>query len=194
MCSGLGGLRINIVQTTLEGVIVFEPKVFGDARGFFLETCSPAHEQALGGVRFAQDNHSRSARGVLRGLHYRVARPQGQLITLLRGECFDVVVDLRPGAETFGRWTSAHLSEDGPRQIYHPPGFAHGFYALSEYCDLHYKVTEVYDGSDEHSVRWDDPEIGVVWPLALGSAPVISEKDRAAPLLRELDPERLPRL
>ena len=185
---------MKISETALEGVFVIEPRVFGDSRGFFLETHSPLYAQATGGALFVQDNHSRSARGVLRGLHYRVARPQGQLVTLLRGECFDVVVDLRPGAASFGRWVSAHLREDGPRQIYHPPGFAHGFYALSELCDLHYKVTERYDGPDEHSVRWDDPEIGVDWPLIPGLGPEISEKDRTAPLLRDLGPERLPKL
>lgn len=185
---------MRIDETELEGVFVFTPKVFGDERGFFLETFSNAYVGALGGAEFVQDNHSRSRRGALRGLHYRVAKPQGQLVTLLRGECFDVVVDLRPGAKSFGRWTAARLSENGPRQIYHPPGFAHGFYALSEFCDLHYKVTERYDGPDEHSVRWDDPDIGVDWPLIPDLTPQISAKDGAAPLLRELGPERLPQL
>lgn len=183
---------MEILKTEIDGVVLIKPKVFGDARGFFLETFDDAYGPALGAA-FVQDMHSRSSRGVLRGLHYRVARPQGQLVTLLRGEAFDAVVDLRRGSETFGRWTAVTLQEDEIRQIYMPPGCAHGFLALSDWCDLHYKVTQLYEAADAKALRWDDPEIGIDWPLA-GLEPSISEKDAGAPRLAELGDALLPQL
>ena len=185
---------MEATPTEIAGVTLIRPRVFEDDRGFFLETWNDALTEAVGGPVFVQDNHSRSRRGVLRALHYRVARPQGQLVTLLRGACFDVVVDLRPGSPSFGRWTGVTLREDGVRQIYMPPGCAHGFYALSDWCDLHYKVTERYDVGDARSVRWDDPEIGIDWPLDPDAPPLIAEKDSEAPFLCDLGVDQLPQL
>lgn len=184
---------MKVETTDIDGVVLMSPTVHGDDRGFFLETYGAAHHQALGAARFAQDMQSRSTRGVLRGLHYRVARPQGQLVTLLRGEAFDAVVDLRRGSPTFRAWTAVRLREDGVRQIYMPAGCAHGFLALSEVCDLHYKVTELYDAGDARTLKWDDADIGVEWPLE-GMTPVISAADAAAPRFSELGADRLPRL
>ena len=184
---------MDVQETEIPGVVLIRPQIFADARGFFLETFDADYGPTLGGARFMQDMHARSSLGVLRGLHYRVARPQGQLVTLLRGAAFDVVADLRRGSPTFGRWIGETLSEDGLRQIYMPPGCAHGYLTLSDWCDLHYKVTESYDGADARSLRWDDPDIAIDWPLD-GLEPTISDKDAAAPFLADLDDKQLPRL
>lgn len=185
---------MQVQETDIAGVSIFIPKVFGDSRGFFWETFSDDYLEATAHVPFIQDNHSQSVGGVLRGLHYRVSRPQGQLVTLLRGEIVDVVVDLRHGSPSFGRWVAAHLTEDGARQIYMPPGCAHGFYALGAVNDLHYKVTERYDPSDARSLRWDDPDIAIAWPLRETAPLVISDADRGAPFLRDLGNKELPQV
>jgi dTDP-4-dehydrorhamnose 3,5-epimerase len=178
---------MNIIETELPGVLIIEPVVYGDARGFFLESFH-ARRYAESGLpeTFVQDNHSRSSRGVLRGLHYQLRHPQGKLVRVVSGEVFDVAVDIRRGSPTFGRWVGATVSADNHRQLYVPPGFAHGFCVLSEYADFLYKCTDYYAPDDEHGVRWDDPDIGVEWPAL---AFRLSDKDRNNPLLRELDAE-----
>ncbi len=175
---------MNFIETELEGVLVIEPDVHRDSRGFFLESWHERkyREAGIPGT-FVQDNHSRSVRGTLRGLHAQRARPQGKLVRALRGEIFDVAVDIRPGSRTYGRWVSATLSEDNFRQIFVPKGFAHGFCVLSETAEIEYKCTDFYDRSDEIGVRWDDPEIGIAWPL---KDPLLSPKDAALPTLSAL--------
>ena len=163
----------------LEGVFLIEPRVFGDERGFFFESFNEeAFHQATGAaVRFVQDNHSRSRRGVLRGLHYQLPpHAQGKLVRVVRGEVYDVAVDIRRGSATFGQWVGAHLSEQNQHQLWIPPGFAHGFLVLSETADFLYKTTAYYAPQAERCVAWDDPEIGVAWPLA-GLTPQVSAKD-----------------
>ena len=178
---------MKIVETDLPGVLIIEPVVYGDARGFFLESFH-ARRYAESGLpeTFVQDNHSRSSRGVLRGLHYQLHHPQGKLVRVVSGEVFDVAVDIRRGSPTFGRWVGATVSADNHRQLYVPPGFAHGFCVLSESADFLYKCSEYYAPDDEHGVRWDDPDIGIEWP---GLEFQLSEKDRNNPLLHELDAE-----
>jgi dTDP-4-dehydrorhamnose 3,5-epimerase len=179
---------MNIETTAIDGVLILQPKVFGDARGFFLESFNQAAFDAAVGhhVDFVQDNHSRSARGVLRGLHFqRGAKAQGKLVRVTAGAVFDVAVDIRPGSKTFGRWAGVELSGENHRQLWVPPGLAHGFLVLSETADFLYKTTEFYSPADEGAVRWDDPELAIAWP-ELGEAPKLSAKDAAAPSLREL--------
>ena len=172
---------MNFIQTGLEGVLIIEPDVHRDARGFFLESWHERkyREAGIPGT-FVQDNQSRSVRGTLRGLHAQRTRPQGKLVRALRGEIFDVAVDIRPGSKTFGRWVSALLSEENFRQIFVPKGFAHGFCVLSEVAEIEYKCTDLYDRADEIGVRWDDPGIGIAWPL---KEPLLSPKDAALPPL-----------
>jgi dTDP-4-dehydrorhamnose 3,5-epimerase len=176
-------LSMNVIQTKLEGAIIIEPKVFGDDRGFFMETyhCNRYKEAGID-LLFVQDNHSRSSAGVLRGLHFQKTKPQGKLVRVVRGEVFDVAVDIRKDSATFGRWEGVILSEENKRQFYVPPGFAHGFVTLSDIADFEYKCTDYYDPSDEGSIRWNDPDIGINWPVAL---PRLSEKDKIAPLLKD---------
>jgi dTDP-4-dehydrorhamnose 3,5-epimerase len=181
---------VKVHATDLDGVLLVEPRVFEDARGFFLETYHREKYAAAGiTATFVQDNHSHSGRGTLRGLHAQAARPQGKLVRAVRGEMFDVAVDIRVGSPTFGRWTAATLSGANFRQLYIPPGFAHGFCVLSDEVDVEYKCTDVYVPGDEITVAWDDPEVGIAWPLR---DPILSAKDRAAPRLAELT-DRLPR-
>jgi dTDP-4-dehydrorhamnose 3,5-epimerase len=170
--------------TELPDVILVEPDVHRDQRGFFLETYH-ARKYAEGGVPgpFVQDNHSRSVQGTLRGLHAQREHPQGKLVRAVEGEMFDVAVDIRPSSPTFGRWVGVRLSGENFRQLYIPPGFAHGFCVLSEVVHVEYKCTDFYRPEDEIGIAWDDPEIGITWPL---SEPVISAKDRALPRLRDL--------
>ena len=170
--------------TELPDVILVEPDVHRDQRGFFLETFH-ARKYAEGGVPgpFVQDNHSRSVQGTLRGLHAQREHPQGKLVRAVEGEMFDVAVDIRPASPTFGRWVGVRLSGENFRQLYIPPGFAHGFCVLSEVVHVEYKCTDFYRPEDEIGIAWDDPEIGITWPL---SEPVISAKDRALPRLRDL--------
>jgi dTDP-4-dehydrorhamnose 3,5-epimerase len=177
---------MKISPTTIPDVVVLEPKVFGDARGFFLESYNEkVFRRATGSeLAFKQDNHSRSSKGVLRGLHYQVQQPQGKLVRVVRGAVFDVVVDIRPTSATFGKWAGVELSEDNHRQLWVPPGLAHGFLVLSEIADFLYKTTDYYAPAHERSIAWNDPAIGIEWPLD-GTAPVLSPKDAAAPSLAE---------
>lgn len=175
---------MRFLPTVLPGVILVEPEVHRDRRGFFLETF---HLQKYrdGGIPgpFVQDNHSHSVQGTLRGLHAQVARPQGKLVRAVAGEMFDVAVDIRPDSPTFGRWAAAHLSGENFRQLYIPPGFAHGFCVLSPVVDVEYKCTDFYDVADEVSIAWNDPAIGIEWPVR---APIVSPKDAQAPRLADL--------
>ncbi len=176
-------------KTDLPGVVLIEPDVHRDGRGFFLETYQQRNYSAHGiPGPFVQDNHSHSVRGTLRGLHAQLSRPQGKLVRAVDGEMFDVAVDVRRGSPTFSRWVAAVLSGDNFHQLYIPPGFAHGFCVLSERVHVEYKCTDFYDPSDELTVAWDDPEIGIDWPSV---EPVLSSKDAAAPSLSEVL-ERLP--
>ncbi|TNC87729.1 dTDP-4-dehydrorhamnose 3,5-epimerase [Thalassolituus sp.] len=180
---------MEVIKTSLEGVVIIEPKVFGDERGFFLETfqADRYREQAGIDLPFVQDNHSRSAKGVLRGLHFQKTKPQGKLVRVVRGEVFDVAVDIRQGSPTFGQWEGVILSEENKRQFWVPPGFAHGFVVLSDVADFEYKCTDYYDPSDEGSLAWDDPEVAVQWPLdKLDGAPQLSAKDSEAGSLASL--------
>jgi dTDP-4-dehydrorhamnose 3,5-epimerase len=181
---------VNVVRTPLEGVLLVEPRRFEDERGFFLETFQAERYRQAGITdTFVQENHSRSRQGVLRGLHFQVQRPQAQLVTVFRGRIFDVVVDLRPGSATFGRWFGAELSDARPRQMYMAPGLAHGFCVLSEFADLHYNVSRAYDPQDEGGLAWNDPDVGIEWPLP---SPEVGARDAAFPRLRDLAPARLP--
>ncbi len=180
--------RMKIDRTAIDGVLVLEPRLFGDARGFFMESYNQRlFDAAVGApVAFVQDNHSRSARGVLRGLHFqRAPHAQGKLVRVVRGAVFDVAVDIRPGSPTYGRWFGTELSADNHRQMWIPPGLAHGFLVLSESADFLYKTTDYYAPHAEGALRWDDPEIGIDWP-DIGMAPLLSPKDAQAPRLREL--------
>ncbi len=173
---------MKLTPTAIQCVLIIEPRVFGDERGFFLESYNQkAFDEALAGeMRFVQDNHSRSARGVLRGLHYQLPpHAQGKLVRVTRGSVFDVAVDMRKSSPTFGRWVGIELSGDNHRQLWLPPGMAHGFLATSEIADVLYKTTGYYAPEAERCVRWDDPAIGIAWP-ALGQLPVLSAKDAAA--------------
>ena len=167
---------MKLVPTTLDGVMILEPRVFRDERGFFLETFNAG---ALAGTpletTFVQDNHSRSTKGVLRGLHYQLKNPQGKLVRVIRGSIFDVAVDIRVGSPNFGRWTGVQLDDENLRSLWIPPGFAHGFCVLSDEVDVVYKCTTHYDAADDRGVAWNDSRIGIDWPV---SDPVISEKDR----------------
>jgi len=176
---------VKATPTAIPDVLLIEPKVFGDARGFFYESFNQqAFDDALGRhVTFVQDNHSRSTKGVLRGLHYQAdPHAQGKLVRVVLGAVFDVAVDIRRDSPTFGRWVGAELSEENQRQLWLPPGMAHGFLVLSESADFLYKATDYYAPQAEHSIRWDDPSLGIAWPLG-GEAPRLSAKDAAAPRL-----------
>jgi dTDP-4-dehydrorhamnose 3,5-epimerase len=178
---------MKVTPTAIEGVLVLEPRVFGDERGFFLESYNQkAFDDAVGHeVRFVQDNHSRSTKGVLRGLHYQLTpHAQGKLVRVTQGSVFDVAVDVRRGSPTFGRWVGVELSGQNHRQLWLPPGMAHGFLVTSDSADFLYKTTAYYAPQAERSVRWDDPAIGIDWPLP-GGAPTLSAKDAAAPSLAE---------
>jgi len=176
---------MNVVKTKLDDCVVIEPKVFGDERGFFLETFHADRYAEIAGITvpFVQDNHSRSSNAVLRGLHYQKSKPQGKLVRVVRGEVYDVAVDIRQGSPTFGQWEAVILSEENKRQFWVPPGFAHGFLVLSGTADFEYKCTEYYDPSDEGSIVWNDPDIDISWPI---SNPVLSNKDKNAATLADL--------
>jgi dTDP-4-dehydrorhamnose 3,5-epimerase len=177
---------MKVTKTTLEGCVVIEPKVFGDHRGFFKETFQAERYQEAGLVLpFVQDNHSRSTKGVLRGLHYQKNKPQGKLVTCPYGEVFDVAVDLRAGSPTFGQWEGLILSGENHLQFYVPPGFAHAFLVLSDTADFQYKCTDYYDPSDEGGIIWNDPDVGIDWPLA-DIEIKLSEKDQMLPTLKEI--------
>lgn len=182
---------MNITPTRLPGVVVLEPGVYRDHRGYFLETWHEARYAEAGlPDRFVQVNVSSSSRGVLRGLHYQHPSGQGKLLTVLRGAIFDVAVDIRAGSPTFGRWEAVVLSSEDHRQLYIPPGFAHGFVVTGDEALVCYKCTEFYRPGEEYSVLWDDPAIGIPWPVA---SPTLSPKDAAAPRLADVPPDRLPR-
>jgi dTDP-4-dehydrorhamnose 3,5-epimerase len=168
---------MNVVPTDIPGVVILEPKVFGDDRGFFFESFNArTFAAAIGAdVTFVQDNHSRSRRGVLRGLHYQVERPQGKLVRVVAGVVFDVAVDIRPGSPTFGRWTGVELTADNKRQLWVPPGLAHGFVVRSETAEVLYKTTDYYAPEHERTLRWDDPDLAIEWGLT--EPPLVSEKD-----------------
>ena len=167
----------TVTPTAIPDVLMLQPKVFGDSRGFFFESFNEQDfAQATGlNVTFVQDNHSRSAKGVLRGLHYQVQQPQGKLVRVVRGAVFDVAVDIRRSSPTFGQWVGSELSEDNHRQFWVPPGFAHGFVVLSESADFLYKTTDYYAPAHERCIAWNDPDIGIEWPVGL--EPVLSAKD-----------------
>lgn len=181
---------MNVIQTAIPDLLILEPKVFGDARGFFMESFNAKAFQAATGldVHFVQDNHSRSARGVLRGLHYQIEQAQGKLVRVTRGSVFDVTVDLRKSAPTFGHWVGVELSEENNRQLWIPPGFAHGFLVTSDSADFLYKTTDYYAPQFERSLAWNDPTVGVEWPLhLLDGAPLLSAKDVAGKPLAECE-------
>ena len=176
---------MKISHSKLKGCVIIEPRVFGDDRGFFLETFQAVRYEQEAGIDlpFVQDNHSRSARGVLRGLHFQKTKPQGKLVRVVRGEVYDVAVDIRKGSPTFGEWECVTLSEDNKKQLWVPPGFAHGFVVLSATADFEYKCTDYYDPSDEGSILWSDPDLNIPWPIA---NPVLSTKDESAKRLVDL--------
>lgn len=175
---------MKVETCSLEGILLIESKVYADERGFFLESYERERYLAAGiAEEFVQDNHSRSARNVLRGLHFTRSKPQAQLLTVMRGTIFDVVVDIRKGSPSFGRWFGTELSDKGPRQIYMPHGFAHGFCVLSEYADLHYKVSQRYDPEDEGGLLWNDRDVKIQWPIR---QPIISQRDLLHPTLSVL--------
>lgn len=170
---------IDICQTELDGLLLITADVYHDDRGFFLET----FRQEQFPVEFVQHNHSRSVRGTLRGLHYQREKPQGKLVRVVRGAIFDVAVDIREGSPTYGKWEGFLLSDENQRQLYVPPGFAHGFLALSALADVEYKCTQYYDRESDRGIRWNDPKLGIRWPLA-GLNPLISKKDQELPFFQ----------
>ena len=177
---------MNVTPTAVPGVLVIEPKVFGDSRGFFLESWNQRAFSAAG-IRagFVQDNHSRSSRNVLRGLHYQLQQVQGKLVRVIAGEIYDVAVDIRRGSTTFGRWVGVALSAENRRMIWVPPGFAHGFLVVSEAAEVLYKATDYYAPEHERSIAWNDPDLAITWPLA--GEPVLSAKDAAGTRLRDAE-------
>lgn len=167
---------MKVLETTLPGVLLIEPTVFSDSRGFFYESWNArAFETAGIPAGFVQDNHSRSVKNVLRGLHYQLERPQGKLVRVIVGTVFDVVVDLRRSSATFGKWEGVHLSAENKRMVWMPPGFAHGFLVLSEHAEFLYKTTDYWLGSDERTIVWNDPDLGIDWPCS--GEPILSAKD-----------------
>lgn len=177
---------MQVIRTAIPDVLILEPRVFGDERGFFFESFNQQRfDDAVGRqIVFVQDNHSKSARNVLRGLHYQLSpRAQGKLVRVVQGEVFDVAVDIRSGSKTYGQWVGASLSAENKRQMWVPPGFAHGFLTLSETAEFLYKTTDYYSPEHERSIIWNDPEIGIAWPLT--AEPQLSAKDRLAPGLRD---------
>jgi dTDP-4-dehydrorhamnose 3,5-epimerase len=176
---------VKVHQTEIPGMLLFEPRVFADARGYFLETYNQQRYQQAGLViPFVQDNVSHSVRGTLRGLHYQIVQPQGKLCSVLSGEVYDVTVDLRRGSPAFGRWVAYRLSESNHRQVYVPPGCAHGFCVLSDVADFLYKCTDFYSPQHERTILWNDPQLAIQWPI---EEPRLSEKDRAGRFLEEAE-------
>ncbi|WP_042262232.1 dTDP-4-dehydrorhamnose 3,5-epimerase [Paraburkholderia heleia] len=180
-------MAINVIATALPDVKIIEPKVFGDERGFFYESFNARDFASAAGVRaeFVQDNHSRSVRGVLRGLHYQIQHPQGKLVRVVSGEVFDVAVDIRRSSPSFGKWVGVYLSADNKRQLWVPPGFAHGFCVTSESAEFLYKTTDYWYPEFERSLLWNDPALGVEWPL--DGAPQVAAKDAAGRSLAEAE-------
>ena len=179
---------MDYIKTALPEVVLIVPKVFGDARGFFLETYRENEFKVqIGTQSFVQDNHSGSKQGILRGLHYQLKHAQGKLVRSVVGEIFDVAVDLRPGSPTFGQWSGEVLSAENKYQLWIPPGFAHGFYVMSEWAEVYYKTTDYYDQESERSLCWNDPAVGIEWPLIPGVETLLSDKDANAPLLKDAE-------
>jgi dTDP-4-dehydrorhamnose 3,5-epimerase len=176
---------MNVIQTEIPEVLIFEPKIFGDSRGFFIESFNAQKFESATGIKtqFVQDNHSRSAKNVLRGLHYQTKQAQGKLVRVVSGEVFDVAVDVRTSSPTFGQWVGAILSEENKRQMWVPPGFAHGFLVLTDYADFLYKTTDYYAPQYECCIKWDDPTIAIKWPLQ--AQPILSAKDTIGLSLQE---------
>ena len=185
---------MKIIETVLPGVLIIEPKVFGDARGFFLETFHKQRYEAAGipgdGLEFVQDNHSRSRKGVLRGLHFQLDHPQRKLVSAGTGVVFDVAADVNPDSRTYGQWVGVELNEENHRQLWIPPGYAHGFCVLSDVADFQYKCTALYDPASDVGVAWNDPDLDIRWPI---EKPLLSEKDQALPRLSDAGRARLPR-
>lgn len=180
---------MKVETTPLEGVLLITPQVFGDDRGFFMETYNAAKTADLGVPDlFVQDNHSRSSKGVLRGLHYQYPQWQGKLVRVIAGEIFDVAVDIRQDSPTFGQWFGAYLNDENKQQLYVPPGFAHGFCVTSDVVDVAYKCTSDYQPQQDVGIRWDDPDIAIDWPI---KEPLLSDKDAKAPLLKETEPRSI---
>ncbi len=182
-------MAITITDTAIADVKIITPQSFGDARGFFYESFNARDFEEAIGCRpaFVQDNHSKSSRHVLRGLHYQIQRPQAKLLRVIAGEVFDVAVDIRKGSETFGKWVGVHLSAENKRQLWVPEGFAHGFVVLSESAEFLYKTTDYWFPELERSLMWNDPEVGVEWPLAAGTQPLQAAKDQAGKRLNDAE-------
>jgi len=179
---------VKITPTTIADVVILEPTLHGDHRGFFLETWRESTFDSIApGLKFVQDNHSKSSKGILRGLHYQLDQPQGKLVRVIAGEIYDVAVDMRRTSPTFGQWVGVILSADNHRQLWVPPGFAHGFIVTSDSAEMVYKCTDYYAPSDEHSLLWNDPALAIPWPIAeLGiDEPVLSDKDRNGKLFAD---------
>ena len=175
---------MEVVKTPIEGVLLIKPQVFGDERGYFVETWQKERYEAAGiNLPFVQDNHSKSTKGILRGLHFQKQHPQGKLVMVSLGEVFDVAVDIRKGSPTFGKWFGAILNQENQNQLWIPPGMAHGFVVLSDVAHFHYKCTDFYHPGDEGSIRWNDPTIGIDWPYK--EEPVLSAKDQIAPFFKD---------
>jgi len=184
---------VNIIETALPGVLIVEPKVFGDARGFFLETFQKQRYNDAGipgdALEFVQDNHSRSRKGVLRGLHFQLENPQGKLVSAGTGAVYDVAADVNPDSPTYGEWVGVELTEDNHRQLWIPPGYAHGFCVLSEIADFQYKCTSLYHPQSDGGVLWNDPDLDIRWPI---ESPLLSDKDIGLPKLSDVKRELLP--
>ena len=179
---------MKFIPTAIPDIIVVEPKIFGDARGFFFESYQEREFTERGiSARFVQDNHSGSRQGTLRGLHYQIQQSQGKLLRVIAGQVFDVAVDLRRESATFGQWVSAILSAENKLQLWVPPGFAHGFYVLSEWAELFYKTTDYYAPQWERTIRWDDPQLAIDWPLLNGESPILSTKDTQGQLFSKAE-------
>jgi dTDP-4-dehydrorhamnose 3,5-epimerase len=178
---------MNIIPTAIPDVIIIEPNVFGDNRGFFFESYNEKTFEALTGIKvtFVQDNHSRSAKHVLRGLHYQIKQPQGKLVRVVAGEVFDVAVDIRRASATFGKWVGERLSADNKKQMWVPPGLAHGFLVLSDVADFLYKTTDYYAPEHERCIRWNDPDLNIQWPI--DGAPIVSAKDEKGEVFKDAE-------
>lgn len=169
---------MRVTETRLPDVKLIEPRVFGDSRGFFMETWNAkAFAEAGIDAQFVQDNHSRSVKGTLRGLHYQIEKAQGKLVRVTRGEVFDVAVDMRRSSSTFGQWVGEYLSEENQKMLWIPPGFAHGFYVISDIAEFQYKCTQLYAPEHERTLSWNDPELAIAWPVRDGEPPLLSDKD-----------------
>ena len=179
---------MDFIPTRLPDVILVKPRMAGDARGYFMETWHEGKFREVGlDTRFVQDNHSRSRQGILRGLHYQIRQPQGKLVRVVSGAVFDVAVDLRRSSPTFGQWVGAELSAENKHMLWIPPGFAHGFYVSADHAEFLYKCTDFWAPQHERTIRWDDPELGIAWPIPSHAAPLLSDKDRAGVALSEAE-------